>query len=1085
MSAALVCSATGADAAGHVKQYHTTTWHTDDGLPQESVTRILQTHDGYIWVATLGGLARFDGVKFTVFNAKDYPGLVSNSIHDICEDPAGNLWIQANNGLSRYQDGVFTDFTPAEARSGDYVDKIWIGQDGHLMVASEHSFYRYDGGRLERLFNSKYSVDLDPWISPAELSDGTIVLGYLYGKLGIYQGGQFRVVGDPSRLGVGPVRVASDGISTWVGASTGLFLLDHNKLVRALPASALGPNGISALSIDRSGRLWMISNGALFEYADLHLTKFGAAQGFSSTIYSLSTDNSGSEIVQCADGVARFSSGEFEHYNVCGANTIGTPPTFLVDNESNFWIGGDDSGLSCLKNLRWHTYGTSEGGAAGGAISVYRDHTGRLWVGEAYGVARLVNNKLVRLSYHSWGPTASNTTVTYHALEHLATMPFSVPAGDLSNRSITSITEGPDGDMWFTDGSIVYRLTKRGLEDYTSVLGLVAGTRGGLCTGPHGSIYVLSADGIIRYARGVVTRLESLSGFPSLASSPEVLCAGKSGIWVGMAQGVLQYTSGKFVFWGAKDGLPNMPVVDVFEDSKKSVWLGVWGGGIYRFAKGRFAAITKKNGLFSDSVHQLAEDARGNFWVGSGDGVFRVSADDLNASADGSKTPVRCYPYDTSDGALGGASVAGTQPSICRDPDGAIWFATVGGLERVRTQLGQVGPPSILIESVSAGGKVLPAGMRATVPPGTKSLEFQYTALSYFAPQKLQFMYKLDGFDTDWVNATNRRVADYTNIPPGHYVFRVRACNEDGIWSETLSGYQIDIQPTINQTWWFKTGCVLLIFAIIFGWYKQRTYTLKLRNAALEKKVADRTKELTTMNFELVAMQEEVYAQNDELQCIQLELEAQNEELRDTQEHLAAQNEELYAVKTVLENKNDALANANERLANLATTDGLTGLKNHRAFQERLEDEFERSRRYPYALSVVLMDVDNFKYYNDKFGHPAGDEVLKRVAGLLQQSARDADYVARYGGEEFIIILPHTDSAGAIAAAERFRIAIESADWPNRNVTASFGVAEMEPSTPNCAALISASDEALYASKHDGRNRVTLAGQQPIASVAA
>lgn len=176
---------------------------------------------------------------------------------------------------------------------------------------------------------------------------------------------------------------------------------------------------------------------------------------------------------------------------------------------------------------------------------------------------------------------------------------------------------------------------------------------------------------------------------------------------------------------------------------------------------------------------------------------------------------------------------------------------------------------------------------------------------------------------------------------------------------------------------------------------------------------------------------------------------------------------------------NARLEEANTKLAQLATTDGLTGLKNHRAFQEFLNQEYRQAVRYAMPLSVILLDVDWFKQYNDTFGHPAGDDVLKQVASLLCEEARASDFVARYGGEEFVVVLPHTDADGGRRMAERFRIAIQAATWPERTVTASFGVASLTPLTVQQGDMMAEADKALYHSKAAGRNCVTHASQIP------
>ncbi|MBC7529841.1 MAG: diguanylate cyclase [Chthonomonadaceae bacterium] len=185
---------------------------------------------------------------------------------------------------------------------------------------------------------------------------------------------------------------------------------------------------------------------------------------------------------------------------------------------------------------------------------------------------------------------------------------------------------------------------------------------------------------------------------------------------------------------------------------------------------------------------------------------------------------------------------------------------------------------------------------------------------------------------------------------------------------------------------------------------------------------------------------------------------------------------ELEAQKLELEEANAQMEEINHLLTELATTDGLTGLNNHRAFQERLAEEFARSLRYHTPLSIIMLDVDDFKHFNDAHGHPAGDVVLKQVAHLMCVGARLSDVAARYGGEEFILILPQTPADAATLVAERLRKAIENAEWTHQPVTASFGVSTITPALQDTSALIAQADAALYRSKHRGRNCVTHSG---------
>ncbi len=234
----------------------------------------------------------------------------------------------------------------------------------------------------------------------------------------------------------------------------------------------------------------------------------------------------------------------------------------------------------------------------------------------------------------------------------------------------------------------------------------------------------------------------------------------------------------------------------------------------------------------------------------------------------------------------------------------------------------------------------------------------------------------------------------------------------------------------------------------------------------LEITIGETRHEITANRRQMLSLLLSTYGnsveQNRVLLQVQRELRSLNDQLREQSQRIIEQQK--------------SLEEANLQLHSLATHDGLTKLKNHRAFKEKLDEELERTARYGQPLSLLLLDVDSFKQYNDSFGHPAGDDVLIRLAQLLCNNTRGADFAARYGGEEFAVLLPNTDKKWAIFMAERLRTAIEGETWPHRAVTASFGAATFHESNHQSeagAALIKAADKALYHSKRSGRNRVT------------
>ena len=194
-------------------------------------------------------------------------------------------------------------------------------------------------------------------------------------------------------------------------------------------------------------------------------------------------------------------------------------------------------------------------------------------------------------------------------------------------------------------------------------------------------------------------------------------------------------------------------------------------------------------------------------------------------------------------------------------------------------------------------------------------------------------------------------------------------------------------------------------------------------------------------------------------------------ERRHNEDKIAAQMAQIKTYTGVLESQKKQMEVANAQLEELAMCDGLTGLGNRRAFTHRLDLEMGRASRYATPLSLIILDVDHFKEYNDAFGHLAGDEVLKQLAFLLKEQGRETDFYARYGGEEFAVLLPHTDSVGANIVAERLREIIESSVWPCRQMTASFGTSTLLPAMENSMNLIAHADRALYAAKAAGRNQ--------------
>src|SRR5262249_6483815 len=258
-------------------------------------------------------------------------------------------------------------------------------------------------------------------------------------------------------------------------------------------------------------------------------------------------------------------------------------------------------------------------------------------------------------------------------------------------------------------------------------------------------------------------------------------------LWIGTRGGGLaRYREGRFTTFTTKDGLASNVILALHRDRDGVLWIGTGGGGVSHYRDGHFLNFNSHQGLFDDVVMQVLEDGRGNLWMTSNKGIFRVSKRDLAELWEKKRKAVQCVSYGKADGMLSRECNGGSQPAGCRTRDGHLWFPTLRGAVtidpdniRINRQL-----PPVILEEIIANNNKLDPGRKAELPPSTSTVEFRYTALSFMAPDLVRFRYRLEGFDSQWIDAGSRRTAYYTNLQPGNYRFRVTAANNDGAWNQ-------------------------------------------------------------------------------------------------------------------------------------------------------------------------------------------------------------------------------------------------------------------------------------------------------------
>ena len=295
----------------------------------------------------------------------------------------------------------------------------------------------------------------------------------------------------------------------------------------------------------------------------------------------------------------------------------------------------------------------------------------------------------------------------------------------------------------------------------------------------------------------------------------------KGDIWIGTYAGSIdRFREGRFKTYGIDDGLTGHAIWAIKPDEAGTVWIGTDGGGLLRFNDGTFTRFTVNDGLYSDLAFCIVEDERRNLWMNCNQGIFSIRKQDIEDFLAGKKRKIPYISFGKLQGIKNTECNGPAQPAGCLGDEGKLWFPTIRGAVVIDPENMMVNNvlPQVVIEAVTADEKPVYAyphmlKEKLELAPGKKRIEFQYSGLSFTAPERVRFKYKLEGYDKNWLNGGSRRQVSYTNIPAGHYTFRAIACNNDGKWNNEGASLSFTLEPFFWQTWWFR---VLVVIAFAF-----------------------------------------------------------------------------------------------------------------------------------------------------------------------------------------------------------------------------------------------------------------------------
>jgi signal transduction histidine kinase/ligand-binding sensor domain-containing protein/CheY-like chemotaxis protein len=808
------------DPQKKITRYKVDIWGIQQGLPQNSVYSIIQSRDGYLWLATDGGAVCFDGVHFHVFDKSNVDQLVTNSIYAVCEDRDGNIWFGTNGGglvFFNPKNGNFTGFTKKHGLASDEIMIIYEDPGGELWIGTYNGLNHINHSNDPFIFttyNTGSGLSHNAISCLCKDREGILWIGTDGGGVTCCKDGTFtpcfsEEIGPNERIGA--IYVDGKG-NLWIGTHHGLFLLSakSGKITTYTTKDGLSGDRIDSIYEDRAGNLWFGTYGC---------------------------------------GLNRLSplDGTFSAYTTGEGLSNDIIWDIYEDREGSLWLGTNSGGLNRLKDVKFTTYTTRDGLLNSIMWTVYEDRQGNLWFGTNGGGLSRLNPK--------------NEKITNYTGKD-----------GLSNDMVWSICEDTAGNLWIgTDGGGLNCLdAKNGkFTTFTTKDGLAENKINAVYEDRKGNLWIGTYGGGLNRLKHPASALTNTKAGKSVAFTKkqdfpydyiQIIFEDREGrLWFGTDNGGLiridrPDSAGETITtFTTSEGLSNNIVNYIYEDAAGNFWIGTSGGGLNRLdpTRGTFTPIACKDGLFDDIIYAILEDDNGNFWMSGYKGISRVSRQELIDFCDGKRSRVGSVSYNEDDGLPSRECRGGCQPPGCKTRDGKLWFPTIKGIvvvEPNNIKSNQLAPP-VVIESIRVDDQKITALYTANkneivICPDYERFQIQYTGLSFLVPQRVRFRYQLEGYNKHWIDNGTMRTAYFSKIPPGHYVFRVIACNNDGFWNETGASIPIFVKPYFYQTWWFYLLGGLGVIFLVFVGYRYRVRRLRKRKQELEMLVNQRTAEL-------------------------------------------------------------------------------------------------------------------------------------------------------------------------------------------------------------------------------------------------
>jgi ligand-binding sensor domain-containing protein/signal transduction histidine kinase len=736
------------EPAAELRDFAIRTWTKADGLPDTSVSAILQTRDGYLWIGTDNGLARFDGLKFTKVSLSR-PGAKSGiSVTALCEDNSGAVWIGSEKeGLFVWRNGSVIHFGVGEGLRDLSVTSLTVDEQGHVWIGTRRGINRWDGNALSAM-TTRDGLPDNSILSVHAAHSGTVWITTAAGMCRFVDGklSRFHFASTEQDRDQELIEAYEDQHGTlWAFCATYIINLAEDKRINYPPRERSTLTRIWSLCEGRDGRLWIGASGR---------------------------------------GVFCFDGTKFLPVTLNEGRWPNDVRTICEDHEGNLWLGISAIGLVQLRPQTFSLLTENPGLPPGAATCLITNSRGQLYVGmDSGGVYANVGYRFEEMRDET---------------------------RRLANDLASTLSSTADGTLWVgTLGSGLYECKNGRVAVYGSADGLSDDSITASCADESGDVWVAArGGGLNRISGGRLFTATRLAGTAITA----LLAAPGGGVWAGTASGQLIRCDAQFKNLSTNalpSKLGNKPILALASSARHGLWIGTDGGGFgyININTQNSRAWNSQDGLSDDVVAGMQEDSEGNLWLVTPKGLVRVPASSLES------VPLKAkLLLETDPGPLRGLKTGG--PRAVRAADGRLWFALSSGLVGVEVHGSELEapPPPVHVEAMLVNHRQIDTAGTGPIimPAALRSLEFQYTALSFQAPEKLRFRHKLTGFDPDWVESGSNRSVQYGPLPSGNYTFHITACNAQGLWNDTGASLGFVVPTPLWRAPWVLALCALL-----------------------------------------------------------------------------------------------------------------------------------------------------------------------------------------------------------------------------------------------------------------------------------